>query len=137
MTRTLGSSDIIELMVGLDFPMRVRKPLTTSRHVVRPENSTVWTILMVASRPSKAMVGLAPLTATMRQERKSDIKSVIEYKPCIAAFAPLAWEMYAFREPLLKRRSSLYKRVWIDLSLQMSECTKKEITGQHDCIVRY
>jgi hypothetical protein len=37
----------------------------------------------------KAMVGLALLTTTMRQEGKGDIKSIIEYKPGIAAFAPL------------------------------------------------
>jgi hypothetical protein len=47
------------------------------------------------------------LTTPTRQERKSDIKSMIEYKPCIAAFVPLTWETYAFREPLLKRRSSI------------------------------
>jgi hypothetical protein len=65
--------------------------------------------MLVEQSMPKAMAGLAPLTTATRQERKSDIKSIIEYKPCIAAFAPLAWEMYAFREPLLKRRSSLYK----------------------------
>src|SRR4051794_35618325 len=84
LTRTLGSSDIIELIIGLNFSMRARKPLTTSRHVVRPENSALWTVSMVASQPSKAMVGLAPLTTTTKQERKSDIKSIIEYMPCIA-----------------------------------------------------